>query len=129
MMWFTTLFSVVTMQWAVYALTRNIRSQAYLALLLTFVFGLAVLNQCAFYFNDIGLPIDSGVPALMLFTIVGSFMALVLVAMVTVALVSFRALAGQYTGRNPDGVIAAAMLWYLMVVVYSAIWILIFVTK
>lgn len=129
MMWFTTLLSVVTMQWAVYALARDIRNQAYLALLLTFMFGGAVINQTAFYLNDIGLGVADSVASSLLYTVVGSHLVLVVAAMVAVALTALRALAGQYSSQRTDGVVAASMVWYLMVATYSALWILIYVTK
>ena len=129
MMWFTSLMSVVTMQWAVYALTRSVKAQAYLALFLTFVFGIAIINQTAFYLDDMGLGIADSTAATLLHVIVWSHIVLLVAAMVLVGLVSFRALAGQYAGRNPDGIMAAAMVWYLAVAVYSALWILIYVTK
>jgi hypothetical protein len=65
----------------------------------------------------------------MLYVVVGSFMVLIVGAMAAVSLTSIRALLGQYTSHRVGGVVAASYVWYLMVVVYSAIWILVFVTK
>ncbi|MDH3706762.1 MAG: cytochrome c oxidase subunit 3 [Acidimicrobiia bacterium] len=129
MMWFTTLLSVVTMYWAVYALARDVKLQAYTALLLTVVFGAAILNQTVFYLNDIGLGVADSVASTMLYVVVGSHMALVLFAIAAVVLTSIRALLGQYTSQRVDGVVAASYVWYLMVAVYSAVWILVYVTK
>lgn len=129
MMWFTALLSVVTMYWAVHALANDVKLQAYVALLLTVVFGAAILNQTVFYLNDIGLGVADGVAANMLYVVVGSHMVLTIGAIVAVVLTSIRALLGQYTSQRVDGVVAASMVWYLMVVVYTALWLLIYVTK
>jgi len=129
MMWFTTLMSVVTMQWAVYALARDIRRHAYFALFLTLLFGVAILNQTVFTFNDIGLAASDGLAAGMLYLVVGSHMVLTIIAVVAVVLTSLRALLGQYTSQRTDGVVAASLVWYLMVAVYTALWLLVYVTK
>src|SRR6476660_5109550 len=45
---FTLLLSVVTMRWAVYAVTENDRQHAYLALALTILFGVCFINMTSF---------------------------------------------------------------------------------
>jgi hypothetical protein len=42
---------------------------------------------------------------------------------------AFRALGGQYSGRDREGIVAAALYWDVTVVVYTVIWFTIFVTK
>jgi heme/copper-type cytochrome/quinol oxidase subunit 3 len=54
---------------------------------------------------------------------------MLVVAMVFVALMAFRALAGQESRRQHDGISAAALFWHANVLVYCIIWIAIFVTK
>jgi heme/copper-type cytochrome/quinol oxidase subunit 3 len=49
--------------------------------------------------------------------------------MIFVGLMAFRALGGQQTSRQHDGISAAALFWHAMVVVYAIIWYAIFVTK
>ncbi|MGI9600810.1 MAG: hypothetical protein ACR2QE_02925 [Acidimicrobiales bacterium] len=129
MMWFTSLMSAVTMYWAVYSLGRNVRLHAYLALLLTIVFGGAMVNQTIFYLNDIGLGVADSVASTMLYVVVVSHMIFTIVAIIAVMLTSIRALMGQYSSQRTDGVVAASMVWYLMVAVYSAVWLLIYVAK
>ena len=46
-----------------------------------------------------------------------------------VALMAFRALAGQESRRQHDVISAAALFWYTTVVVYSVIWLAVYVTK
>ena len=56
-------------------------------------------------------------------------LVMVVVAMIFVALMAFRALAGQESRRQHDGISAAALFWYTTVVVYSVIWLAVYVTK
>jgi hypothetical protein len=49
--------------------------------------------------------------------------------MLFTALMAFRTLGGQYSTRDREGVIAAAIVWYVMAVVYGGIWFAVLVTK
>jgi hypothetical protein len=53
----TMLLSAVTMWWAVDAVGRNDRPSAYLALGLTIMFGIAVINATTFLYTEVGLPV------------------------------------------------------------------------
>jgi heme/copper-type cytochrome/quinol oxidase subunit 3 len=46
-----------------------------------------------------------------------------------IALMAFRTLGGQYSGRDREGIVAALIYWYVTVAVYAVIWYTIFVTK
>ena len=94
-----------------------------------FSWGAAVINQMAFAISDFGLPVDRSTPALMLYVIYGSYIVFVAIAIVFVALMAIRAIAGQFNSRNADGVQAAAIYWYATVIVYMPIWYLITITK
>ena len=54
---------------------------------------------------------------------------MLVIAMVFVSLMGFRALAGHFNTRQHDGITAAALFWYATVAVYFLIWITIYVTK
>jgi heme/copper-type cytochrome/quinol oxidase subunit 3 len=49
--------------------------------------------------------------------------------MVFLLFVAFRALGGQYSSRNPDGIAAAAVLWNAAVAVYVVIWVAVYIMK
>jgi heme/copper-type cytochrome/quinol oxidase subunit 3 len=123
------LMGSITIQWAVDAIKRDDRPQAYLALGLTEVFGFAVLNMAAYLYSIMTLDAASGVMAVMTYTITGAHLAVLVVAMVFVALMAFRALGGQYTSRQHDGMSAAALFWHAQVVVFAFIWFAIYITK
>ena len=129
MMMITMAMSVVAMQWAVYAIARDDRTHAYLALGLTALFGVAVINQTVFLYNEMGLAISETVPALFVYVITGAHLAMLVAAIIFVGLMAFRALAGQYTSRQADGISAAALFWDATVVVYAAIYYAIYIIK
>jgi cytochrome c oxidase subunit 3 len=123
------LMSSVTVQWAVDAIKRDDRPQAYLALGLTELFGFAALNMAAYLYSVMKLDAGSGAMAVMTYAITASHLALLAVCMVFVALMAFRALGGQFTGRQHDGMSAAALFWHAQVVAFAFIWYAIYITK
>jgi cytochrome c oxidase subunit 3 len=125
----TLAMSVVTMQWAHYAIVRNDRVNAYVALGLTMLFGLAFINSQAFMYSIMQLSIRDGAAAMFVYTITGAHLAMVLGAMTFVGVTAFRALGGQFTPTQHDAVSAAAIYWYVMVGVYAFIWIAIYIHK
>lgn len=126
---FTLLMSVVTMQWAVSAIARNDRINAYLALGITLVFGFSTIVMTSYLYSLMGADIDANIQSVLIYTITGLHLLVLVIAMIFVALMAFRAMAGQFTARQHDGVTAAALFWYAMVAVYALIWISIYVTK
>ena len=124
------LMSSVTIQWAVYAIKRNDRQQAYLAFGVTLVFGIAVLNMAAYLYSvmHLDLGIASPAPAL-IYTITAAHLLMLVGAMVFTALMAFRALGGEFTSRQQDGASAAALFWHVQVVVFLFLWYAIYITK
>jgi heme/copper-type cytochrome/quinol oxidase subunit 3 len=45
------------------------------------------------------------------------------------AVMAFRALGGQLTGRGAEGANAAALYWYVTIAVYGVVWYAITITK
>lgn len=125
----TLAMSVVTMQWAHYAIARNDRVNAYLALAITLVFGVAFINSQAYMYSLMGLGVRDSVPAMFVYTITGAHLAMLLGAMVFVGVAAFRALGGQFSPSQHDAVTAAALYWYVTVAVYAFIWVAIYIHK
>ena len=126
----TLLLSVVTMQWAVHATARDDRRHTLMALLVTAVFGVAVINQTAFQYRQMGLTVDGGsLAAPLIYTISGSHLALVVVTLAYLFIMAVRTLTAPRTSVHLDGMSAAAVLWHVMVFVYLVIWVGLFVTK
>ncbi len=120
--------SAVVVHWAIYCISNDDRPRAYIALGLTALLGGAFINSMAFYWTQMGITVHDGVGAL-IFAITGLHVAMVAGGMAFVGLVAFRALGGQYSGRDREGLTAAAVYWDVSVLVYAAIWFTIFVTK
>jgi len=125
----TLLMSVVTVQWAVYAIGNDDRPNAYVALGLTGFLGLAYVNVAVFLFEQMGLSVNDGEVGLLVFTIAGAHIAMAAAAIVFASVMAFRALGGEYSGRDREGMAAAAIYWDTMVGVYMAIWYVIYITK
>ena len=123
------LMGSITVQWAVDAIKRNDRPQAYLALGLTELMGFATLNMAAYLYRVMELDSSSSAMAVMTYAITGAHVALLVGAMIFVGLMAFRALGGQFTGRQHDGMSAAAMFWHVQVVAFAFIWYTIYITK
>jgi heme/copper-type cytochrome/quinol oxidase subunit 3 len=124
------IISAVVMQWAVYAVGNDDRPRAYLALGLAALLGAAYINSMAFAYTQMGFTVDdpSGVGVLV-FVITGMHLAMTGAGIIFIGLMAFRTLGGQYSGRDKEGVVAAAIYWYVTVAIYSVIWLAIFVTK
>ena len=125
----TLALSAITMAWSVQAVLNDDRVHAMIAMALTAVLGIAMVNQTVFYFMDIGLPIDASEAATMLYVIVGSHLVMVAVGVLWLGMLLLRTLGGQDTNRHRDLVSAAALYWYAAVAVYSVIWVGIYIAK
>lgn len=129
-MW-TLLISVAFIQWAVYSIARDDRTHALVAIGSTLALGAMVIVQTAWQYTQMGLVADEGpsTAAVLIYTLSGSHLVMVIVGMVFVALMGFRALAGQYSGRQTDGIVAASLYWYATTFVYFFLWIGVFIAK
>lgn len=125
----TLLLSVVTMQWAVYALRNHDRPHAYFALGITLLFGVAAINQTAFLYSQMGLVVRDAPQAVLIYAITGTHIAMMAAGLIFAVVMGFQALGGQLTGRAAEGMSAAALYWYVTVGVYSVVWYAIYITK
>jgi len=117
-------------QWALDAIRRNDRAQAYLALGVTLLFGIAVINMAVYLYSVMGLDIAIQTPMpLLVYVISGAHLIALIVAMIFVGLMAFRALGGQFSSRQADGISAAALFWHAQVLVFAIIWYAIYITK
>jgi cytochrome c oxidase subunit III len=125
----TLLMSVVTMQWGVYAIRNRDRANGYLALGITVLLGLAFINSTAYLYSQMGLAIADSLAGVLIYAISGAHLAMTGAGLVFAVLVTFRALGGEFSDRDRDGLTAAAFFWYATVAVYSVIWYVIYVMK
>ncbi len=127
-MW-TLLISIAVIQWAVYSIARDDRVHALWAVGATLAMGSMVIVQYAYQFMQMGLVADTQVSSSLIYTIAGAHLLMVIAAMVFVALMGFRALAGQYSSQQTDGIVAAAMFWDAAALIYFVLWIGVFIAK
>lgn len=120
--------SAVTMQWAVWSISRDDRYHSYMALGLTVLLGLAFVNQTTFLYKMTGIGIEQAEGPLF-YAVTGSHLAMMIGALIFMVLMGFRTLAGQYSSRLPDGIGAAAIVWYAGIALYAIIWFAVYVQK
>lgn len=124
----TLLISSVVVQWGVYAIGNRDRLNAYIALGLTLLLGAAFIVGTSFLYTQIGAGIRTTYGALM-YAVSGAHLALTVGAMAFVALMAFRVLGGQFSGKDREGVAAAAMFWHFTVAVGLATWYTLYILK
>ena len=125
----TFVLSAFTIQWAVQAINNRDRPNAYVALGITALFGAAVFNQLWFIINDTGFSLAGSESQFLFFVVIGTFVVFLIISMAFVLVTALRALLGQYSPRQNDGVAAAAMYWHTVSAMYWVTWLAIFVTK
>ncbi|MEL6985091.1 MAG: cytochrome c oxidase subunit 3 [Actinomycetota bacterium] len=122
-------FSVITIWWAVSAARNDDQSHSLLAFALSFLFGVAFLAQTAYLFTIMGIEIAADERSVLLYGIIGSHMVLVLAAMGYALVIALRTLGGEYSSRNHDGVLSAALFWTVVAALYGVMWYAIYITK
>lgn len=128
----TMLISCVSMQWAVDSVKRDDRRNAFFALVITALFGGAVINATSFLYTQSGfsLSAENTNPAGLLFYVVtGSHLVLIVGALLFAAIMTVRTLGGGYGSHDREGVVAASLIWYLTTAVMAVIWYAVYVTK
>lgn len=125
----TLLMSGVTMAWLVDALRKADRTHAYLALGVTLLLGAAFINSTVYLYQQLAMPFTVTGTAGLLYATTGAHLVMVFVGLVYLAVMGFQALGGQLTGRDAEGMSAAALYWYVTIAVYSAVWYGIYITK
>jgi cytochrome c oxidase subunit 3 len=114
-------------QWAAWSARRGDRAHAALALGITGIMGLAVINAQAYVWEQIDLPIaDSGYAA-MFYAITGTLVALFVVGLVFTGVTAFRFLGGRTDDQEIAN--AHALYWYILAAALTGVWFFVYVTK
>jgi heme/copper-type cytochrome/quinol oxidase subunit 3 len=125
----TLAMSAVTMAWIVYSLRTDDRVHAYLALGVTLVLGVAFINSTAYLYQQLAMPFTASGLAGLLYIVTGLHLVMVAVGLLFTVVMGFQALGGQLTGRDAEGMSAAALYWYVTIAVYVVLWYGIYITK
>jgi heme/copper-type cytochrome/quinol oxidase subunit 3 len=121
--------SVITMAWIVHALRQDDRTHAYLGLGLTLLLGVAFINSTAYLYQQLAMGFTATGTAGLLYAVTGAHLVMVVVGLLFTAVMGFQALGGQLTGRDAEGMSAAALYWYVTVAVYAVLWYGVYITK
>jgi cytochrome c oxidase subunit 3 len=118
---------VLFAQWAVYATRRGDRVHIGLSLGLVGIVGLAIINAQAYVYNQLALPAADSTYATMFYAVTGTMTALVIIGLVFTAITAFRLLGGRESDK--EIVAAHALYWYVLAAVFSALWLIVYVSK
>ncbi len=117
-------------QWAVYSARRDDRKHASMALALTALMGLAILNAQIAVYVQMGVEIraiDDNGYGVMFYAVTGTFLALLIAGIVFSLVTAFRYLGGRTTQR--EIVTAHAIYWYFVAAAFTMLWFVVYVTK
>ena len=117
-------------QWAVYSAKRDDKRHVGVALLLTGLLGLAVVNAQAAVYAQMKLPIRSAAGSaygVMFYAITGTFLVFMIIGVVFSFVTAFRYLGGRASER--EIVAAHAIYWYFAAAAFTMLWFVVYVTK
>jgi heme/copper-type cytochrome/quinol oxidase subunit 3 len=118
---------VLFAQWTVYAARRHDRAHVGLSLGLVAVLGLALINAQVYVYNRMELPAADSTYATTFYAVTGTMTALMIVGLVFTAVTAFRLLGGRESDQ--EIVAAHALYWYVLTTVFSALWLIVYVSK
>ena len=118
---------VVFAQWAVYAARRRDRAHIGISLGLVGLIAIAIVNAQAYVYNQMALPAADSIYASMFYAVTGTMMALVVAGLVFTVVTAFRLLGGRESDQ--EIVAAHALYWYTITVAFSALWLIVYVSK
>jgi cytochrome c oxidase subunit III len=118
---------VLFAQWTVYAARRHDRAHVGLSLGLVAVLGLALINAQVYVYNRMELPAADSIYATTFYAVTGTMTALMIAGLVFTAVTAFRLLGGRESDQ--EIVAAHALYWYVLTTVFSALWLIVYVSK
>ena len=121
--------SAVTALWAVYSVRNDDNANAYIAIGLTILFGLSQIAQTFFLLSLMELELASEEKAVWLYSIIGSQIALMMMAILYLALTGLRTLGGSYSSKDYEGMASATFFWIVSGLVYVLVWYVVYITK
>lgn len=123
----TMVIACVMAQWAVYSARRSDSSHTTLALVITAVIGLAVINAQVAVYLQMEMGLTDGAYQTMFYAITGTMMALLITGVVFSVVTMFRAVAGRL--EDSSVMSAHALYWYFLTAVFVALWFVVYVQK
>ena len=125
---FVTFFVACLMaQWAVYSAKRNDARHRSLALLITSVIGVAIINAQVAVWSQMGIGVRDGAYQTMFYAITGTVVVLVAIGIAFSVATYFRPVGGR--SDDLQVVTAHALYWYVLTAAFTAVWFLVYVQK
>ena len=118
---------VLMAQWAAYSAKRNDSSHRSLALAISFVIGLAIVNAQVAVYSQMDIGLADGQFQTMFYAITGAMLLLVVGGMVFSLVAFFRSVGGR--DNDQDVVNAHAFYWYFLTAAFSVVWFVVYVQK
>lgn len=129
MMMFTLVFSVATLAWATSAMRNDDRANFFIAVGLSILFGFAYIAQTGFLLTIMELGVRDDTRAPLIYALVGVHVILMVAAIAYLAAMTLRALGGNYSAKDLEGVYGASLFWYTTVGLYMVLWYAVYITK
>jgi heme/copper-type cytochrome/quinol oxidase subunit 3 len=118
---------VVFAQWAVYSAKRDDKPHTGVALCLTALVALLLINSQVFTWVEMGVVVSSGTYGVMFYALTGTFTVLVLAGLLFTMVAAFRYLAGRESEH--EIISSVALYWYAMAFIFAWLWLIVYVTK
>lgn len=128
-MMFTLSWSVISVLWALHAVKRNDPANALIAFGLTLLFGFAQIVQTGFLLTIMEMVAAESSQAVLIYALIGVQLAVMAAAMGFIIVMALRTLGGDYSDRDYEGVLSAAVFWIMSVGVFTALWYAVYITK
>jgi heme/copper-type cytochrome/quinol oxidase subunit 3 len=131
-MMITMVLASITAQWAVHAMRRGNRRDTSVAMAITAIFGVAMINAQAFIYGQMKVPVhstDGKAFNVLFYTATGSFLLAVVIGLVLATITAFRSLGGRFSPTDTEGVASTALYWHFLTVAFAGVWFFVYVTK
>lgn len=127
-MWITAILACLMIQWAVYSAKRRDIQHTALAIGITIVLGLAILNSQAYVWRQVALPVkgDSAYNS-MFYAITATMFILVVIGIAYAIVGAFRYIGGRTNDR--ETISGLALYWYFLAAAQTVVWFTVYVTK
>ena len=120
-------FACIMAQWAVYSSRRKDSRHTSMALGMTLIMGLALVNALVAVYPEMEIVLADGAYQTMFYAITGTMIALVAAGMAFTLAALFKSSGGR--ADNTDLMNAHALYWYFLAAAYTAVWFVVFVQK
>lgn len=117
----------VMAQWAAYSSRRQDSKHTTMALGMTLLLGVALVNSLAAIYPQMEVALADGAFQTMFYAITGTVLALVAGGIAFTLAVLFKSSGGR--AANTDLMNAHALYWYFLSAAYAAVWFVVFVQK